>query len=176
MFSASRVRLEKMTSAHVEQTWSWLQDPVLRRAIDCFVAPTPQQNAAYWRRQLDDASRENYAIILDDGEHVGNGGLMNIDFARRKAELWIYLGAMRQRGIGQVAVAFLLERGFRALELNRISLRVLADNVAALQLYKKFGFVEEGCAREDTIIDGVSVDAMWLSLLRREYVAATVFQ
>lgn len=163
------VHLERMTAGHVEQTWRWLQDAALRRAIDCIEPPAREGNAAYWQAKFVDLSREDYAIVHRAAGHVGNAGLHSIDHARRKAELWIYLGTQRGQGIGASAVALLLRRGFGALDLNRIALRVLADNIPAQRLYAKFGFVEEGRGREDTVMEGAVVDAVWYGLLRRDY-------
>jgi RimJ/RimL family protein N-acetyltransferase len=164
-------RLVRLGEEHLDATLGWLSDPALRRQIDSLGQPTAATNAAYWRAQWADPRREDYAILHAAGRHVGNCGLTGIDRSRRKAELWIYLGdsAARGAGSGASAVRLLLRRAFDELELNRVYLRVLANNPAAERFYRRLGFVAEGRWRADTWQDGRPVDALWFSMLADEY-------
>jgi RimJ/RimL family protein N-acetyltransferase len=103
--------------------------------------------------------------------HIGNCGLCDIDISRQKAQLWIYLGEVFGQGAGTIAVTQLLNRGFGALGLERIYLRVVASNQRALHFYQKLGFVEEGRFRRDTLVDGRPMDAICMSILKSEYQA-----
>jgi RimJ/RimL family protein N-acetyltransferase len=163
------VTLEPLTGRHLEATLEWLRDPGLRAQIDSLGEPTPEEHRAYWERRLADESHEAYAV-LSGSRHVGNGGLQ-LDRRRQKAELWLYLGEARGQGIGRAAGALLLRRAFRELGLNRVTVRVVATNEAALPFWRSLGFTDEGRAREDTWIDGRPVDSMFLSLLAREWAA-----
>ena len=49
----------------------------------------------------------------------------------------------RGRGVGSALLAAAIERA-RERELHKLSLSVFAHNSAAIALYRKFGFVEEG--------------------------------
>lgn len=53
------------------------------------------------------------------------------------------------------------------LGLTRVELTVWADNQAALALYRKAGFVEEGVARDYGLRHGVLVDALYMARVRR---------
>ena len=163
------VSLVRLSSEHQARTLLWLQDPLLRIEIDCLDAPTEDQNRAYWQARAADGSREDYAILREDGNHVGNCGLASIDSRRRKCELWIYLGSCQGQGVGSGALRCLLARAFDGLGVNRVYLRVVAGNGRALRFYQKFAFTVEGRWREDTILDGKAEDSIWLSLLTREY-------
>lgn len=163
------VTLEPLSERHLEATLEWLRDPGLRAQIDSLGEPTPDGHRAYWARRLEDESHEAYALLAGS-RHVGNGGL-ELDRKRLKAELWLYLGEARGQGIGRVAAALVLSRAFRELGLNRLAVRVLATNEAALSFWRSLGFTDEGRAREDTWIDGRPVDSMLLSLLAREWAA-----
>jgi RimJ/RimL family protein N-acetyltransferase len=163
------ITLEPLSARHLDATLGWLRDPWLRALIDSLGEPTPDGHRAYWERRLDDESREAYAVLAG-GRHVGNGGL-ELDRKRLKAELWLYLGDARGQGIGRAAAALVLSRAFLELGLNRLSVRVLATNEAALSFWRSLGFTDEGRAREDTWIDGRPVDSLLLSLLAREWAA-----
>jgi RimJ/RimL family protein N-acetyltransferase len=164
------VRLEQMIDAHVSNTCRWLgQSDELRRQIDCLDVPTAEGNRDYWQLRWQDRSREDYAIVTSTGLHIGNCGLCDIDLRRKKAQLWIYLAESQGNGCGTSAVRQLLVRAFGELGLNRIFLRVVADNRNAVRFYQRFGFVMEGCARQDTIRDGRYVDSFWMALLEQDY-------
>ena len=70
----------------------------------------------------------------------------------------------RGQGIGNRMLAPTLElawaRGIRRAELN-----VRSDNTAAIALYRRFGFVEEGACRNYVCIDGVDYDALLMARL-----------
>jgi len=163
------VTLERLRDRHLEATLEWLRDPGLRAQIDSLGEPTPDGHRAYWERRLADESHEVYAVLAG-GRHVGNGGL-ELDRKRQKAELWLYLGEARGQGIGRAAAALVLRRAFGELKLNRVAVRDVATNEAALPFWRSVGFTDEGRAREDTWIDGRPVDSMLLSLLAREWAA-----
>lgn len=158
-----------MDPSHLEATCRWLSDPRLRRQIDSLEAPTPDRNREYWSVRWNDVTQETFAILSSEGEHVGNCGLVKIDEARSKAELWIYLGQARGRGVGTRAVSLLLQRGFEGLGLNRIYLRVVSDNARAIEFYRRLGFTVEGTSRQDTVHEGTRLDSVWMSMLAAEH-------
>ena len=69
--------------------------------------------------------------------HVGGGGFGVGDLA-----MLVELG-WRGRGVGSALLAAAIE-GARSKGLHKLSLDVFAHNAAAIALYHKFGFVEEG--------------------------------
>jgi RimJ/RimL family protein N-acetyltransferase len=159
-----------MTEEHLASTYRWLSESAeLRREVDCLDTPTIEGNRACWHSRWQESSREDYAVLTAAGKHIGNCGLCEIDLQRRKAQLWIYLGESQGKGYGTLAVRQLLERGFRDLGLNRIFLRVVADNDRALRLYRGLGFVQEGCRRQDTVWEGRYVDSILMGLLAQDY-------
>jgi putative acetyltransferase len=54
------------------------------------------------------------------------------------------------------------------LNIGRIELEVFTDNVAALALYQKFGFVIEGTLRDFAFRDGRYVDSYLMARLRAD--------
>ena len=163
------VRLVRFDEEHFEATRCWLTNSArLREQIDCLLGPTRSGNEAYWRANLKDGTREDYAILTAAG-HVGNCGLNEIDSKRGKAQLWIYLGTQEGSGVGGKAVRALLARAFDELALERLYIRVLFSNPRAYAFYKSLGFVDEGRLRHDTVHNNVYVDSFLLSMLSGEY-------
>ena len=52
------------------------------------------------------------------------------------------------------------------LGLTRLELDVMVDNEAAIALYERAGFVEEGVARAAVIREGVLVDTLWMARVK----------
>lgn len=168
------IRLVRMADKHLSATHRWLSESgELRRQVDCLSAPTPEGNLEYWHAKWSDKTREDFAIVNADGDHVGNCGLCDIDSQRRKAQLWIYLGGHYGAGYGTVAVRKLLAHAFFELKLNRIYLRIVATNRRAEKFYAELGFVREGALRQDTLFEGKYVDSVLMSLLASEYFSAS---
>jgi len=164
------VELVEHGPEHLTETLRWLTDnPRLREQIDCLSAPgSAAENEAYWRSKWAEKAREDYAIIAD-GKHVGNCGLSDIDTKRRKAQMWIYVAEGRGNGVGTAAVRELLSTAFNGLALEKVYLRVLSTNREAEAFYRRFGFIEEGRLRHDTLLGGKFVDAHLLSILASEF-------
>lgn len=164
------VSLVRMSEEHLANTCNWLkQSESLRRQVDCLQPPTEEGNRDYWLSNWQNKSRKDYAILTAAGAHIGNCGLRDIDLQRRKAQLWIYLGESRGAGNGTEVADQLLFHAFHELKLNRIYLRVIANNQKALNFYLRLGFRIEGRASQDTVCDGHFVDSVFMSLLEKDY-------
>ena len=91
--------------------------------------------------------------------------LRDIDREAKKAEFGIFIGEEEWlgRGIGEEAAKLILDYGFEELGLHKIKLRVLADNKRAIASYRKAGFVEEGCFRDELLLDGKYCDLIFMA-------------
>lgn len=70
----------------------------------------------------------------------------------------------RRRGIGSRLLSAALMKA-RGIGLTRVELEVRADNIAALQLYRKFGFTREATVHHAVSLDGEYFDAIRMSLI-----------
>jgi putative acetyltransferase len=70
------------------------------------------------------------------------------------------------RGVGSVLMAAALDLADNWLNLTRIEMQSWTDNVSALALYQKFGFVIEGTHRAFAFRDGQYIDAHALARVR----------
>jgi RimJ/RimL family protein N-acetyltransferase len=83
-----------------------------------------------------------FAIEAEDGVLIGDIGLVEINWRRSEAELMVRIGHPRYlgKGYGHDAISSLLDYMFSTTRLNRIYLRVLADNLRAVKCFEKCGF------------------------------------
>ena len=61
----------------------------------------------------------------------------------------------------------LIERAERWMQMTRLELEVYVDNAAAIALYRKHGFVEEGRMRAYAFRDGQYVDALGMARVKQ---------
>ncbi len=72
--------------------------------------------------------------------------------------------AFRGQGIGSRLLATTLELAL-ARRIHRAELVVRSDNAAAIRLYRRFGFADEGTCRHYMRVDGVDYDALLMARL-----------
>jgi len=107
-----------------------------------------------------DATRDRYAILSEDGQMIGMISYFNLVFERRQAELGIYIGERTcwSNGYGSEAIVTLMGHLFRYTNLNSMVLITYASNARAQACYKKCGFEAIGSARAYNGRAGYRVD------------------
>jgi putative acetyltransferase len=98
-----------------------------------------------------------------NGEVVGSAGLHPVGPGmRRRHAMALGISVAREaqgQGVGSALMAAMCDYADRWVGALRIELTVYTDNVAALALYRKFGFCIEGTHRGYAMRDGQYVDA-----------------
>ena len=74
----------------------------------------------------------------------------------------------REKGIGTFAVNEMIKHAFYNLNLRRIELGVLENNLPAIRLSEKTGFVREGVKRESNYKNGQYVSMIIMAILRED--------
>lgn len=119
---------------------TWLQDKEMKRltmAADC-----TSEEQKKWFASL--KARKDYLIwgLLADGRPIGACGLKHL--TKNSGEYWGYIGDKNYwgKGIGSVMLRFIENQAIN-LKLSIIYLHVLADNIRAIKLYRKLGYIEK---------------------------------
>lgn len=68
------------------------------------------------------------------------------------------------QGVGTALLGTLIQWSQKKAVIRKINLRVRTDNLRAIQLYKKMGFVEEGVMKRELLIDGTFYDSLLMGL------------
>ena len=133
-------------------------------------AQLPYPSAESWRKKLESPPPGFYSLVAcAEGEVVGNLGLQTASRPRRR-----HVGSLgmavrddwQGKGVGSALMAAAVELADNWLELTRLELTVYTDNLPAIRLYEKFGFVREGTHRQYAFRDGAFVDAYTMARLR----------
>lgn len=112
----------------------------------------------------------NFAITNCKDEWVGTVSLKNINYVDKCAEFAIISNPkIHGSGLNFDATKEILRYRFYDLQLNRVYLNVLKDNLRANHFYEKVGFVYEGCFRKAICINSSYFDLNWYSILKNEF-------
>jgi len=104
---------------------------------------------------------------------VGQTAYFRIDYISRSAIFYLALldKSVWSKGYGTETTQLMIDYGFNTLNLNRIQLHVFSDNLPAIKIYEKIGFVKEGVLREAMYHHGKYCDFLVMGLLKREWQA-----
>jgi putative acetyltransferase len=129
----------------------------------------PYQSVMDVRKHIDNPSPGALNLVVTlDGRIIANGGLRRFT-GRRQHVASIGMGVHDDfvgRGIGKTLLAAMIEAADNWLDIKRLELTVYTDNDAAIGLYLKFGFEQEGLLRAFGFRAGQYVDAYAMGRLR----------
>jgi RimJ/RimL family protein N-acetyltransferase len=175
MLSGERVRLRAVEEADLPFFVEWLNDLEVSQWLSRAV-PLSMAEEEDWFRGLRALRPEERPLAIEartaDGWLlIGNSGLGHFEHTCPQAELGIFIGRKdhQNQGYGREVLRLLLDYGFGSLNLERIYLRVLAENQRAIHVYEKVGFVHEARLRHAVVRDGAYGDILVMSVLRSEW-------
>jgi ribosomal-protein-alanine N-acetyltransferase len=175
MLIGENIRLRPLKRSDMSKTLEWRNDLNLIRLTQGVRFPKTEMMESEWfERALTDKSNRNIYFGIDEiatREFIGITQLNNIDWISRVCEFGILIGEenSRRKGYATEAMNLLFRYSFDVLNLNKVSLKVTSFNDAAITLYKKFGFSQEGCLENNVFYDGEYHDVLILSLFREDY-------
>lgn len=152
--------------ADLEAITEMMNQPLVRHGTlrTPFIAPEPLKHLV---EPKEPATRSIVAVA--GGTPVGMG-MLQPQTGRRahvgEIALLSVHDAWTGRGIGTALLAAMIDVADNWLNLRRLTLSVLADNVPAVKLYQSFGFVKEGIKRADVFRAGRFADAAAMARLR----------
>lgn len=131
----------------------------------------PYRSPEETRRFLEGIGPDDLALVAErDGAILGQAGWQRFKGWRNHVAV-IGMGVHDDhagRGIGTALLAALVDAADRWYAIRRLELSVFPDNEAALRLYRRFGFIEEGRSRQDTFREGRYSDVLRMARLRDE--------
>jgi RimJ/RimL family protein N-acetyltransferase len=151
----------------------WRQDPVVSDGIG---APRRFIGLDVDLKWYDDyltrrGNEVRCAVVLTDSSQlVGMVSLTRIDHIHRNAEYNAIVGERgeQNRGIGTAATRAMIRHGLFDLNLHRIYVSILRQNVGSIRMCEKAGFREEGTIREGAYKNGQYHDLVLMGVLKSE--------
>ena len=165
------VSLRPITGKDTDNILKWRNVPHVRKNFIFQERLTEAAHEHWLKTRIETGQVAQFIIVTEENGDVGSAYLRDIDARHRKAEFGIYIGEENAlgKGVGTMAARLILEYAFDVLELNKVFLRVFAENTGAIRSYERAGFVREGCFLQDVIIDDEPRDMVFMAVLRREY-------
>lgn len=134
------IELVPYTKRIMELSGKWLNDEELRTLTNAPVFTKSEQQK--WFQALH--KQEQYEIwgIRVNQTDIGACGLKNI--TKTDGEYWGYIGEKKYwgKGIGSKVMELIIELA-KQKNLDSIWLNVIDDNIRAIRLYEKYGFVKK---------------------------------
>jgi RimJ/RimL family protein N-acetyltransferase len=175
MILGNEIRLRAAEREDLSRFLGWINDPEVRSGLMLYL-PQSMTEEEQWYERMIKAPAPEHALVIEllasgDWMPVGTCGFHEFDWRARCAEVGILIGEKGywNRGFGTQVMRLLLRHGFNTLNLNRISLRVFANNPRAIRCYEKARFVHEGRQRQAYYQGGDYVDILMMSVIRSEW-------
>jgi RimJ/RimL family protein N-acetyltransferase len=167
VIEGERVRLRARAPGDVPYAARWFADPDTTRWLVKPYGGVPYDVPA------EPLSYRDVGLTVVDRETatpIGTAGLIDAMPEHRRAMAFLAIGdaAYRGRGYGTDTLRAVCRFGFDTMNLAKIELEVLVDNVAAVRLYERLGFVREVHRRRALWIDGAWRDEYLMGLLPEE--------
>ena len=153
LLRGARVDLVALAERHLPLVIAWRNNPAIRQRFFNRRIFTIASELAWFGRYAVDPSVLCFVIRLKSGRTIGMAAISKIDWHERIAEFGRFLigdPLSLGRGYGRDAAQLVLEFATSRLGLRSISLGVMPDNVAAVALYRRLGFVETAISSRET--------------------------
>lgn len=177
MISTDNIMLRSLRKNDAPLMLEWMHDQDIQKAFKKKMTDATLEDAiafiekAQHPEKIISGTSLHYAIVNRDADqYLGTISLKDIDLDNGTAEYAITLRKIAHgKGIAYEATKLILKKAFQELKLRRVFLSVHADNIAAIKLYERSGFIFEGEFRKHFLIDGKYVGWKWYGILQEEY-------
>ena len=109
-------------------------------------------------------------LLTGSSQLVGMVSLTRIDYLHRNAEYNAVVGERgeQNRGVGTAATRAMVRHAFFDLNLHRIYVSILRQNLGSIRMCEKAGFREEGTIRDGAYKNGQYHDLVLMGVLKSE--------
>lgn len=173
LLESERLTYVPVSLKHLSEDYvAWLNDPDVYKFLE-----TRGNYTSDKLKQFLEGCESNpnlfWAIhIKTNNLHIGNIKIDPVNLVHGTAEYAIMMGRKTEWGKGYAceASARVIDFCFKDIGLRKITLGVIADNVAAIHLYKKLKFNIEGLYKNHVLHDGKYHDVIRMALFNKNFI------
>jgi ribosomal-protein-alanine N-acetyltransferase len=163
----SRLLLKPMDTKFITESYlHWMNDMEVCKFLETSI-PYSEVELQDFGNQMITKNVLFWVITLKhDGSHIGNIKIDPINKKHLTGEYGILMGDRNNwgKGFAKEASRSVISYCFDTLNLRKITLGVIKDNIAAIKLYESLGFEVEGVYRMHGKYDGKYCDAIRMAL------------
>lgn len=170
MIQGQKVDLRPINMKDTEYIVNWRNKEYVRSNFiyqNLFTKESHEQ----WMNEMVYTGKVEQFIIIDrqNNKPIGSTYLRDIDKTHFKAEYGIFIGEEEYlgKGYGSEVAELMCEYAFTVLDLNKVFLRVFAENTRAIKSYQNAKFEIEGCFKDDVKIGNSYHDIIFMARRRK---------
>jgi len=164
------IKIRKHLRKDIPYRVKWLNNPEVNKFIgDEMGQKKNLKKEKEWFSNYQKAKNKKFFTICDDSKPIGFMGLSHINKSNKNADLFIAIGEddYRGKGIGKIAIEWLVDYGFKKLKLHKINLGVVKDNNHAIKVYRELGFIIEGKMKDEVFYKGKYHDFLSMAIFNK---------
>lgn len=121
----------------------WFSNSIIRKQMG-YIGEFDEEDIKRWEKsQQEKHNQLLFNIVLNQSERIIGMTSINLEGNGNIGEIEILIGEERyqNRGMGTETMRLLVDYCFKILNLETLRLRVLKENIKAINCYKKVGFI-----------------------------------
>jgi len=167
-----RLVLKPLSFEHLTKDYvGWLNDEEVYRYLETGGNYTIEMLKVYLTEVIKNDIYFWAIHIKGNDLHIGNIKIDPINSKHGFAEYGIMMGRRSEwgKGYAKEATIRIIEFCFQELNIRKLTLGVVADNVKAVNLYRKLGFEIEGIYKKHGLYQGRFCDILRMALFNLSY-------
>lgn len=166
------IYLRELKKSDLDGNWfTWFNNKDITKYQDKGTFPNSvEKQSQYYEYLLQSTKDVVFAIVDKKTErHIGNIGVHQIDYVHRRCEIGIIIGENEFQGKGYASICInaIKEYIFNTLNLRRITVFIMSENISSIKSFEKCGFSKEGILKEYFYKNGKYLDNYIYSLLKK---------
>ena len=169
--------LRKVSLDDSDFFFSSLKEEVISKFLSFGPLVSKEHSQKLIRKYLKDWDKQiqfNYLIEIrgdnanENKKKVGSINLWNISWLHKRAEIGIWINTRYwSMGLAKKALSLIKIIAFNHLKLNRLEAHIAVENTPSINLFKKYGFTEEGILKQYLNLRGNYHDAVILAYIKK---------
>ena len=172
ILKGEQVLLRPLKETDFENFYKWHLDDKIRFQAGMHPFVISERNEREWFENVIkdfDNKRVLFSIVyIQTNELIGYFMLNDINLINKNAFLGIVIGEKQFQGLGlgKEIIKLGTDYGINCLGLEKISLDVVSENIAAIKLYKKINFKNEGLFKKHYFFNGNYFDMIRMAIFK----------
>ena len=162
-----RIGFKAITPEDTDMVLGWRNSEFVRGYF-IYKNPISKEEHLNWLRTKVDTGKVIQFVVYDIATDTPFGSVYfrDVDMESRQAEYGVFIGDLDYigKGYGYEIAELMVKYGFENAGLDRIILRVFADNERAVKCYIKAGFAV--CDRKQIVVENCDREVLFMEVLR----------